>query len=61
MRAFIDYAFDYLRVNRNEVCVAIGNIRIPTIPKILVFNDEGRLLDAEWRKIKASTEDKITI
>ena len=53
MRAFIDYAFDYLRVNRNEVCVAIGNIRILAIPKILVFNDEGRLLDAEWRKIKA--------
>lgn len=79
MRAFIDYAFDYLKVNRIEVRVAVGNIRSRTIPKILGFNEEGRLRDAEWlydhhvdqvvygltatewKKVKASAEDKVTI
>lgn len=79
MRAFIDYAFDYLKVNRIEVRVAVGNIRSRTIPKILGFNEEGRLRDAEWlhdhyvdqvvygltaaewRKVKATVEDKVTI
>lgn len=79
MRAFIDYAFDYLKVHRIEVRVAVGNIRSRTIPKILGFNEEGRLRDAEWlhdhhvdqvvygltaaewRKIKASSEEKVTI
>ncbi|MFJ7953309.1 GNAT family N-acetyltransferase [Lysinibacillus sp. NPDC096418] len=79
MRAFIDYAFDYLKVNRIEVRVAVGNIRSRTIPKILGFNEEGRLRDAEWlhdhyvdqvvygltaaewRKVKATAEDKVTI
>lgn len=79
MKAFIDYAFDYLKVNRIEVRVAVGNIRSRTIPKILGFNEEGRLRDAEWlydhyvdqviygltaaewKKIKASAEDKVTL
>lgn len=79
MRAFIDYAFNYLKVNRIEVRVAVGNIRSRTIPKILGFNEEGRLRDAEWlydhsvdqvvygltvaewRKVKASTEGKVTL
>lgn len=48
MRAFIDFAFDYLKLNRIEVRVAVGNIRSRTIPKVLGFNEEGRLRDAEW-------------
>lgn len=48
MRAFIDYAFDYLKVHRIEVRVAVGNIRSRTIPKILGFKEEGRLREAEW-------------
>lgn len=47
MKAFIDYAFDYLKVHRIEVRVAVGNIRSRTIPKILGFNEEGRLREAE--------------
>ncbi|KOS67024.1 alanine acetyltransferase [Lysinibacillus contaminans] len=79
MRAFIDYAFNYLKVHRIEVRVAVGNIRSRTIPKILGFNEEGRLREAEWlhdhhvdqvvygltatewRKIKASSEEKVTL
>ena len=79
MRAIIDYAFDYLKVHRIEVRVAVGNIRSRTIPKVLGFNEEGRLREAEWlhdrhvdqvvygltaaewRKIKASSEEKVTI
>lgn len=79
MRAFIDYAFDYLKVHRIEVRVAVGNIRSRTIPKILGFNEEGRLREAEWlhdrhvdqvvygltadewKKIKASSEEKVTL
>ncbi|MFJ7733802.1 GNAT family N-acetyltransferase [Lysinibacillus sp. NPDC097231] len=48
MKAFIDYAFSYLKLNRIEVRVAVGNIRSRTIPKVLGFNEEGRLRDAEW-------------
>lgn len=48
MRAFIDFAFEYLKLNRIEVRVAVGNIRSRTIPKVLGFNEEGRLRDAEW-------------
>ena len=48
MRAFIDYAFDYLKVHRIEVRVAVGNIRSRTIPKILGFKEEGRLREAQW-------------
>ena len=48
MKAFIEYAFSYLRLNRIEVRVAVGNIRSRTIPKVLGFNEEGRLRDAEW-------------
>ena len=48
MRAFIDFAFNYLKLNRIEVRVAVGNIRSRTIPKALGFNEEGRLRDAEW-------------
>lgn len=48
MRAFIDYAFNYLKVHRIEVRVALGNIRSRTISKILGFNEEGRLREAEW-------------
>lgn len=48
MKACIDYAFKYLKVHRIEVRVAVGNIRSRTIPKILGFNEEGRLRDAEW-------------
>ncbi|MFJ7408447.1 MULTISPECIES: GNAT family N-acetyltransferase [unclassified Lysinibacillus] len=48
MMAFIDFAFDYLKLNRIEVRVAVGNIRSRTIPKVLGFNEEGRLRDAEW-------------
>lgn len=48
MRGFVDYAFDYLKVHRIEVRVAVGNIRSRTIPKILGFNEEGRLREAEW-------------
>ena len=48
MRAFIDYAFDYLKVHRIEVRVAVGNIRSRTIPKILGFKEEGRLREVEW-------------
>ena len=47
MKAFIDYAFDYLKVHRIEVRVAVGNIRSRTIPKILGFNEEGRIREAE--------------
>lgn len=79
MRAFINYAFDYLKVHRIEVRVAVGNIRSRTIPKILGFNEEGRLRDAEWlhdhhvdqvvygltaaewKKFKASSEDKVAL
>ncbi len=48
MKAFIDFAFDYLKLHRIEVRVAVGNIRSRTIPKVLGFNEEGRLRDAEW-------------
>ncbi|TKI59979.1 GNAT family N-acetyltransferase [Lysinibacillus mangiferihumi] len=48
MRTFIDFAFEYLKLNRIEVRVAVGNIRSRTIPKVLGFNEEGRLRDAEW-------------
>ncbi|MFJ3391010.1 MULTISPECIES: GNAT family N-acetyltransferase [unclassified Lysinibacillus] len=48
MKAFIDYAFNYLTLNRIEVRVAVGNIRSRTIPKVLGFHEEGRLRDAEW-------------
>lgn len=48
MKAFIDYAFSYLKLNRIEVRVAVGNIRSRTIPKVLGFHEEGRLRDAEW-------------
>lgn len=48
MKAFIDYAFNYLKINRIEVRVAVGNIRSRTIPKVLGFNEEGRLRDSEW-------------
>ncbi|TKI46447.1 GNAT family N-acetyltransferase [Lysinibacillus tabacifolii] len=48
MRVFIDFAFEYLKLNRIEVRVAVGNIRSRTIPKVLGFNEEGRLRDAEW-------------
>ncbi|EON71099.1 GNAT family N-acetyltransferase [Lysinibacillus sphaericus] len=48
MKAVMDYAFSYLKLNRIEVRVAVGNIRSRTIPKVLGFNEEGRLRDAEW-------------
>ena len=47
MRAIIDYAFNYLEIHRIEVRVAVGNIRSRTIPKILGFNEEGRLRESE--------------
>jgi len=48
MKALIDFAFNYLKLNRIEVRVAVGNIRSRTIPKVLGFHEEGRLRDAEW-------------
>lgn len=48
MKALIDFAFHYLKLNRIEVRVAVGNIRSRTIPKVLGFHEEGRLRDAEW-------------
>lgn len=47
MRAFRDYAFNYLKVHRIEVRVAVGNIRSRTIPKIPGFKEEGRKREAE--------------
>ncbi|MEK5233625.1 GNAT family protein [Lysinibacillus sp. FSL K6-0232] len=79
MKALIEYAFNYLKLNRIEVRVAVGNIRSRTIPKVLGFNEEGRLRDAEWlydhhvdqvvygltaaewRKIKMTNEDTVTL
>lgn len=48
MKALMEYAFSYLKLNRIEVRVAVGNIRSRTIPKVLGFYEEGRVRDAEW-------------
>ncbi|GLV58101.1 ribosomal-protein-serine acetyltransferase [Dictyobacter sp. S3.2.2.5] len=46
--AFIDYAFDDLRLNKVEIRCATGNARSCAIPQRLNFTHEGIIRQAEW-------------
>jgi len=47
-KAFVDYAFRELKLNRVEVRCAEGNTRSRAIPERLGFVKEGIIREAEW-------------
>lgn len=47
-KAFVDYAFGELKLNRVEVRCGEGNSRSRAIPERLGFFQEGIIRDAEW-------------
>jgi RimJ/RimL family protein N-acetyltransferase len=47
VRALTTYAFDFWRLDRVEIRVAVGNLRSAAIPQRLGFVEEGVLRQAE--------------
>jgi ribosomal-protein-serine acetyltransferase len=47
-KAFVDYAFEEMKLNRVEIRCAVGNTKSQMIPRRLGFREEGRIRCGEW-------------
>ncbi|PLT28833.1 GNAT family N-acetyltransferase [Peribacillus deserti] len=47
-RAFVDYGFQTMGLNRIEIRAAEGNMKSRAIPERLGFTEEGKIRQAEW-------------
>ncbi|ETP70477.1 hypothetical protein G159_01635 [Planococcus glaciei CHR43] len=48
VKAFTEYAFDELKLNRVEIRAAVGNQKSRSIPERLGYVEEGAIRQAEW-------------
>jgi len=48
VKAFTEYAFDELKLNRVEIRAAVGNQKSRSIPERLGYMEEGTIRQAEW-------------
>jgi len=48
LQAFIEYAFNTMKLNKIEITVAEENFKSKALPKKFGFKEEGLIRDAEW-------------